>query len=79
MYTGETVSTDDNFYELLRVALIIDCLHLIDFDSIVLFGHTNIMTLDAQERSSLYLKSRPKIIREALRADKADVLRRCLL
>ncbi len=54
----------NNFENLIYIASIIDCNHILQWECIQQFGHSNLNNLKSEDQELLYFKSRKAVIRE---------------
>ena len=63
-----------NFYGLLKIALLLDCQHIMEFESIQKYGHGSLITLNREQQKEVYHRSKKAVLCELKRADNPDLL-----
>jgi len=77
-FKPKSSSKHDNFQELVEASAIFDCRHVIEWESIQKFGHSDFSKLTIEQQKWLYNRSKDKVVNEAIRAENSLALRRYL-
>lgn len=73
--THEFSRSELNFYGLLKIALLLDCEHILEWDCLQLFGHSSVLKLNRNQQRELYYKSRKAILGELERSNDPALMR----
>lgn len=71
---NEFSQSELNFYGLLKIALLLDCQHIMEWESIKLYGHGSLITLSQSQQKEVYHNSKKGVLCELKRAKNPEVL-----
>lgn len=76
--TGGFTQSELNFYGLVKIALLLDCEHIMEWECIQAYGHSSIIRLNKEQQSDIYHKSKKAVFSELKRSDNAAILQMVL-